>query len=32
MSGNKNKLIAFNFGCLDHLSKNFDELTGAEHY
>ena len=23
---------AFNFGCLDHLSKQFDELTGAEHY
>ncbi|MFV8268438.1 hypothetical protein ACNQGP_00700 [Flavobacterium sp. GT2N3] len=23
---------AFNFGCLDHLSKEFDELTGAKHY
>jgi hypothetical protein len=25
-------ITAFNFGCLDHLSKQFDELTGAKHF
>ena len=25
-------VTAFNFGCLDHLSKQFDELTGAKHF
>jgi len=35
-TGNMLKILAditaFNFGCLNHLSKRFDELTGAEHY
>ncbi|MEN9909085.1 MAG: hypothetical protein RLZZ540_2234 [Bacteroidota bacterium] len=35
-TGNMLKILtditAFNFGCLDHLSKSFDELTDAEHY